>query len=261
MRLSSHFLTFIPENPTLSLNPAFRHVLIDRARIITVPDGVPMLPLVRNLFARRSRRAQLVVCASAVVLLIGQVYIEAHAQNPNDIANIPVSPVPSGQMGMAQANMINRSGAIQEWFQRYDHVRRQAQMSPAEKARADGLMSKGMGGLGAMLAGDEKMVTQNLLTKLVGKYQTAAEQMKSLPLLRETEQLHRGYYQYFSDARQLFSDYLKVQSNLFAMDEATGKPVAGLLMGRKQNLEQLDMNNKALDEQLRQQFNVPPYRY
>lgn len=226
-----------------------------------------MLPLVRNPFAKVSSCKQiiafrLVIGASALFLAFGQLNPAALAQNPNDIANIPVSPVPSGQMGMSQANMMNRGGSnILEWFHRYDNVRRQAQMSPAEKARADGLMSKGMGGLGAMLAGDEKMVTQNLLTKLVGKYQTAAEQMKALPLFRETEQLHRGYYQYFSDARQLFSDYLRVQSNLFAMDETTGKPVAGLLMGRKQNLEQLDMNNKALDEQLRQQFNIPPYRY
>jgi len=205
---------------------------------------------------------RLVIGASALFLAFGQPHHAALGQNPNDIANIPVSPVPSAPMGMPQANMMNRGGSnILEWFHRYDNVRRQAQMSPAEKARADGLMSKGMGGLGAMLAGDEKMATQNLLTKLVGKYQTAAEQMKALPLFRETEQLHRGYYQYFSDARQLFSDYLRVQSNLFAMDETTGKPVAGLLMGRKQNLEQLDMNNKALDEQLRQQFNIPPYRY
>ncbi|MBX9952582.1 MAG: hypothetical protein K2Y39_25640, partial [Candidatus Obscuribacterales bacterium] len=233
----------------------------------TVPDGVPMLPFVRNPFVKVSspkRRiaSSLAIGVSALLLVLWQANSAALAQNPNDIANIPVSPVPSGQMGMPQVNMTNRGGSnIQEWFHRYDNVRRQAQMSPAEKARADGLMSKGMGGLGAMLAGDEKMATQNLLTKMVGKYQTAAEQMKSLPLFRETEQLHRGYYQYFSDARQLFSDYLRVQSNLFAMDETTGKPVAGLLMGRKQNLEQLDMNNKALDEQLRQQFNIPPYRY
>lgn len=222
-----------------------------------------MLPSVRNPFAKVSTSkhvfsARFVVGVLALILAFSQPTVTL-AQNPSDIANIPVSPVPAG---MPQANMVNRGGSnIQEWFQRYDMVRRQAQMSPAEKARADGLMSKGMSGLGAMLAGDEKATTQNLLSKLVGKYQTAAEQMKALPLFRETEQLHRGYYQYFSDARQLFSDYLRVQSNLFAMDEATGKPVAGLLMGRKQNLEQLDMNNKALDEQLRQQFNIPPYRY
>ena len=211
-------------------------------------------------FGKKSVVKNLQTGAALLVLACVPSTGAALAQNPSDLANIPVSPVPSGPMGMASGN-INRGAQIQTWFQRYDQVRRQAQMTPQEKQRADGLMSKGMTGLGSMLAGDEKAATQNLLNKLVGKYQAAAEQMKSLPLFPETERLHRGYYQYFSDARQLFSDYLRVQSNLFAMDEQTGKPVAGLLMGRKQNLETLDMNNKALDEQLRQQFGIAPYRY
>lgn len=200
------------------------------------------------------------VLASALAVPLGAAINGALGQNPQ-VSNIPVSPVPSGPMGAPPANAGRGGPYIMDWFQRYDQVRRQAQMSPAEKQRADGLMSKGMSGLGAMLAGDEKAATQNLLNKLVNKYQAASEQMKQLPLYPETERLHRGYYQYFSDARRLFSDYLKVQSNLFAMDEETGKPVASLLMARKQNLEQLDMSNKALDDQLRQQFNIPPYRY
>lgn len=216
--------------------------------------GVSMLFLVKNAKFAASRARGVVLAASTLLLTVGS---SSLAQSPNDIANITV---PTSNGGM-QGNAGRNGPYIQQWFQRYDLVRRQAQMSPAEKAKADGLMSKGMSGLGAMLAGDEKIATQNLLNKLVGKYHTAAEQMKALPLYPETERLHRGYYQYFSDAKRLFSDYLKVQSNLFAMDEETGKPVASLLMARKQNLETLDMNNKAQDEQLRQQFNIPPYRY
>lgn len=220
-----------------------------------------MLAVIKTSKFGKSGRVSLNLNAALLLLALSQPFNSALAQNPQDIANIPVSPVPTGPMGMAPANMRRGGPYIQEWFQRYDQVRRQSQMTPSEKQKADGLMSKGMTGLGAMLAGDEKAATQSLLNKLVGKYQAAAEQMKQLPLYPETERLHRGYYQYFSDARRLFSDYLKVQSNLFAMDEETGKPVAGLLMARKQNLETLDMNNKALDEQLRQQFNIPPYRY
>lgn len=223
--------------------------------------GVQMLAFTKTSKFEKFGMAKVTMSAAVLLLTLIQPLNAALAQSPQDIANIPVSPVPSGPTGMAPANMRRSGPFIQEWFNRYDQVRRQSQMSPSEKQRADGLMSKGMSGLGAMLAGDEKAATQNLLNKLVNKYQTAAEQMKQLPLYPETERLHRGYYQYFSDARRLFSDYLKVQSNLFAMDEETGKPVAGLLMARKQNLEMLDMNNKALDEQLRQQFNIAPYRY
>jgi hypothetical protein len=219
-----------------------------------------MLAVIKTSKFGKSGIVRVNLSAAVLLLTLAQPFNGVQAQNPQDIANIPVSPVPSGPMGVAPANIRRGGPYIQEWFQRYDQVRRQSQMSPSEKQRADGLMSKGMTGLGAMLAGDEKAATQSLLNKLVGKYQAAAEQMKQLPLYPETERLHRGYYQYFSDARALFSSYLKVQNNLFAMDE-TGKPVAGSLMARKQNLETLDMNNKALDEQLRQQFNIPPYRY
>ncbi|MCC7529701.1 MAG: hypothetical protein IT342_14355 [Candidatus Melainabacteria bacterium] len=220
-----------------------------------------MLAVIKTSKLGKSLRVSFNLSAAVLLLTLSQPFNAALAQNPQDIANIPVSPVPTGPMGMAPSTMRRGGPYIQEWFQRYDQVRRQSQMTPSEKQKADGLMSKGMTGLGAMLAGDEKAATQSLLNKLVGKYQAAAEQMKQLPLYPETERLHRGYYQYFSDARRLFSDYLKVQSNLFAMDEETGKPVAGLLMARKQNLETLDMNNKGLDEQLRQQFNIAPYRY
>jgi len=217
---------------------------------------IPSIKLSWAEFRRTGLLFSIITLAVAFVHPSGSAFAQSQ-----QVSNIPVSPMPSGPMGVPQGNMARGGPYIMEWFQRYDQVRRQSQMSPAEKQKADGLMSKGMTGLGAMLAGDEKAATQNLLTKLVNKYQSAAEQMKQLPLYPETERLHRGYYQYFSDARRLFSDYLKVQSNLFAMDEETGKPVAGLLMARKQNLEQLDMSNKALDEQLRQQFNIPPYRY
>lgn len=222
--------------------------------------GVSMLPLFSILKSRKFPQRKLAFSLSMLCLsafAAGGV----SAQNPQDIANIPVSPMPNAGPNMSNARVGQPGGNIQQWFQRYDQVRRQSQMTPAEKQRADGMMSKGMSGLGAMLAGDEKAATQNLLSKLVGKYQTAAEQMKSLPLFPETERLHRGYYQYFSEARRLFSDYLKVQGNLFAMDEETGKPVAAGLMARKQNLEILDMQNKTLDEQLRQQFGIAPYRY
>lgn len=164
----------------------------------------------------------------------------------------------SSQAGTMVPNQQQNLANIQQWFSNYDQVRRAAQMNPQERQKADGLLSKG---LSIIVPGDEKVATQALLNKLVNKYQMATEQMKRLPLYPETEKLHRGYYQYFNEARKLFSDYLRVQTNLFVVDEQTGKPVAGGLMLRKQNLEMLDQNNKALDEQLRNRFGIGPYQY
>ncbi len=147
--------------------------------------------------------------------------------------------------------------AILDWFQRYDAIRRQAQMNPADRQKADALMSKG---ISMFIPGDEKVATQKLLNNLVGRYATASEEMKRLPLYPETERLHRGYYQYFANAKDLFGDYLKVQDNIMVKD-ASGNALAATLMNRKQSLETLDTNNKALDAQLRSQFGIPPYKY
>ncbi len=150
-----------------------------------------------------------------------------------------------------------RAQAVATWFRRYDDVRRKAQMNESERAKADKLMSKAFS---MFIPGEEKVQAQKLLTILVARYTAASEAMKQLPLYPETEKLHRGYYQYFSTARQLFSDYLTVQANPLAQD-ATGNPVAAGLFNRKQGLEALDQTNKALDAQLRSQWSVSAYQY
>ncbi len=161
--------------------------------------------------------------------------------------------VPNQMTQMQQTN----PNELRRWFSRYDAVRRDAQMTPQERKKADGLLSKG---LSIFVPGEEKVTTQALLSKLVSKYNTACEQMKQLELYPETKQLHLGYYRYFNDARGLFSDYIKVQENPLVKDQ-TGAVLAGGLLQRKQNLEFLDQNNKTLDQQLRNQFGVAPYQY
>jgi hypothetical protein len=146
---------------------------------------------------------------------------------------------------------------IKDWFSKYDEIRRSAQMNPTDRQKADTMLSKG---LSMFVPGPEKLDTQQLLQKLQVKNSAAAEQMKKLTLYPETEQLHRGYYRYFTDSQTLFGDYLKVQDNLMAKD-ATNTPIASQLMRRKKDLEELDISNKALDSQLRNQFGIPPYRY
>ncbi|HMW88405.1 MAG TPA: hypothetical protein PKN86_05855 [Candidatus Obscuribacter sp.] len=147
---------------------------------------------------------------------------------------------------------------IKRWFAAYDQVRRQAQMTPSERRQADAMLSKG---LSMFVPGDEKLAGQKLLSGLIGKYQQAMGQMKQLPLYPETEKLHRGYYQYFSDARNLFSDYIRVQNEPFAKDPNTGERLIGQIVVRKANLTDLESNVKALDAQLRGGFGIAPYRY
>ena len=159
--------------------------------------------------------------------------------------------------GMQGTHAATNPQAIAAWFASYDAIRRQAQMTPADRAKADAMMSQG---LSMIIPGEEKAAAQSFLSNLVQKNSMAANKLKQLALYPETENLHRGYYKYFTDASQIFQDYITVQNNLFAVD-AQGKALAGGLMNRKQALEALDMSNKNLDSQLRQQFGIPPYHY
>lgn len=163
----------------------------------------------------------------------------------------------TGAAGAQAASAGTNPQAVLGWFSRYDAIRRQAQMTPAERSKADAMMSQG---LSVIIPGEEKVAAQAFLSRLVQKNSVAANQLKQLPLYPETENLHRGYYKYFTDAARLFQDYITVQNNLFAVD-GQGKALAGGLVMRKQALEELDQANKALDARLRQQFGVAAYRY
>ncbi len=115
-------------------------------------------------------------------------------------------------------------------------------------------------GFSCLVPGEQKNQAQMLLTRLVNSYVNAQQQMQQLPVISETQALHQGYYQYFATAGQLFSDYLKVQDDIFAQDGA-GTPIATKLMDRKQGLESLNQSIQNLDGQLRTKHGVGAYHY
>jgi hypothetical protein len=170
-----------------------------------------------------------------------------------------------GVMAQAQNNGAPAMGTratpiaqIKDWFNKYDAIRRQAQMNPQERAKADAMLARG---LSMFMPGQDKQQSAALFQTLQSKNAEADTELKNLPLYPETEQLHRGYHQYFKDTSDLFADYLRVQSNLMTTDPATGKPLMGGLLNRKKYLEDLDVNNKNLDANLRARFKIPAYRY
>jgi hypothetical protein len=156
-----------------------------------------------------------------------------------------------------QNNGATDPAMIRDWFAKYDSVRRQAQMTPAERNKADDLMSHG---LQMFVPGEEKLIARNLLTNLVGKYDRACEQLKQLRLYPETSNLHHQYFEYFKEAKELFADYLRVQNNLMVKDNNGNSVMAGL-MDRKARLEGTEQRAKAMDNDVRNRFGIPPYRY
>lgn len=163
----------------------------------------------------------------------------------------------SPNQGSQQAGKKPSAAQVYQWFLHYDEIRRRAQMNPIEKQQADGLLARGFS---LFMPGQDKIAAKQLLTNLVHKYHTATQSIKALPMLSETKQLQMAYYQYFENAMNLFSDYLRVQDNVFAVD-ASGQAIAKQLIQRKVALETLEQNCKNLDAQLRQKYGVAAYQY
>lgn len=163
----------------------------------------------------------------------------------------PVQPV------AAQKTSPQQAAKVFQWFLKYDEIRRRAQMNPIEKQQADGLLARG---LGLFMPGQDKMAAKQLLSGLVMRYQNATQSLLNLEVLPETKQLQERYYQYFDTAMRLFADYLKVQDNVFAVDNS-GQSIAKQLIQRKLMLETLEHSCKDLDARMRQSFAVPAYQY
>lgn len=169
-----------------------------------------------------------------------------------------------GQQTQIQQNPVQRkttnpqeAAKIYQWFLNYDEIRRRAQMNPIEKQQADGLLARG---LGLFMPGNDKLAAKQLLSGLVMRYQKATQSLQSLPLLPETKQLQEAYYQYFDNAMRLFADYLRVQDNVFAVDN-TGQSIAKQLIQRKMMLENHEQMCKELDRQTRLLYGIGPYQY
>lgn len=156
---------------------------------------------------------------------------------------------------MSTAAIAAANPKVGEWFTKYSDIRHRAQMTPQEKEKSGQLMAMGVLGSDA-----DKAASQALLKKMVERYTRALSEMDALTPLPETKKLHLGYKQYFGDARSIFSDYLKVQDNLFATD-SNGNAIMGQMPQRKSALEALDVANKELDGQLRKKYGIPAYPY
>lgn len=158
---------------------------------------------------------------------------------------------------MPQKVTPQTAAKIYQWFLKYDEIRRRAQMNPIEKQQADALLAKG---LGLFMPGQDKFAARQLLSGLVTQYQTATQSLQALPVQAETKPLQEAYWNYFNNAAHLFNDYLRVQDNVFAVDN-TGQSVAKQLIQRKAMLENLEHYCKNLDSQMRGAFGVPAYQF
>lgn len=131
---------------------------------------------------------------------------------------------------------------VTDWFAAYDQIRRDAEMTMGDKMQARSLSANKPSKKNAALA-----------SRMLKKYTIALAAMNDLPSLPETKALHEGYTEYFSQARELFSDFLDEQERVPFSNQG--------LIAAKKKLEELDAKNKALDKELRQMYNIAKHKH
>jgi hypothetical protein len=137
--------------------------------------------------------------------------------------------------------------SIREWFENYDQIRRSAEMTLFEKLQTRFALERG--GDSQTRSGKSNRA---LAKRMLSKYTKAIADMKKLQAPPETKELHDGYIRYFTDMQQLF-----VQS--FAPESDSDR--RQFLLSQRRTLEELDRNNKKLDEELRRQNGIPRHRH
>ena len=84
--------------------------------------------------------------------------------------------------------------SVADWFQQYDQIRHQAQMSDAEREQSRALMGQGLAAsfMQSANAASDKAAASALLGRMVQRYQRASAQMSALPRIPETKKLYDG---------------------------------------------------------------------
>lgn len=106
-----------------------------------------------------------------------------------------------------------------------------------------------------LFLGEHKADKNNaaLAERMIKKYTVATSEIKQLRPTPETRELQRGYTEYFSSARLLFTDFLKAERTVpFSIKQLTPA---------KNRLETLDKNNKRIDAELRKKFGIPKHKH
>ncbi len=132
--------------------------------------------------------------------------------------------------------------AVAEWFENYDQIRRDAEMTLSDKLQSMRLI--------ALRPGEKNIA---LASRMKKKYAAALSQMQHLTPVPETAELQEGYIQYFTKAEQLTSNYIETQEKPSNARES--------ILSLKKQIEELDNNNKLLDEKLRAQYSIKRHKH
>lgn len=158
------------------------------------------------------------------------------------VSRAAASPDVSGALDPVYELKHSRKKQVVEWFKEYDQIRRDAEMSLADKFQAMLLTTGSPGKRNVALS-----------TRMAEKYRTALAEIRRMESLPETRELQEGYTEYFSKAYALLQEHLDGQD--------PGALNNKNFIQMKEQLESLDSKNKKMDDDLRKEYGIPKHRH
>lgn len=138
--------------------------------------------------------------------------------------------------------------SVRGWFDKYDRIRRSAEMTMGEKIACRSVLERGL--KNAQKEGDKH---RELAQKMVKKYADALASMQGLQSIPETKELQEGYTEFFNKGHKLWQDCL-------GGDGQDPADASALEQSRNQLLAH-DKKIKKLDEELRRKYGIPHHKH
>ena len=173
-----------------------------------------------------------------VLLLLAHPPAATSSESDSDKVNTP------GKLSADQKE------AVVEWFKKYDQIRRDAELTLAEKFQTMSFLDKNLDGKTALRKRD-----QELVARMNAKYAKADEAMKNLQPVSEVKELQEGYSNYFRQVHHVFTRYVKDSTGCDANTPHS------TVQEQRSALEELDSKNKKLDAQLRSKYGIAKHKH
>lgn len=141
----------------------------------------------------------------------------------------------------------DKSG-VRGWFDKYDQIRRSAEMTMGEKFACRSVLERGLKN-----AKKEGNKHRELAQKMVKKYADALASMQNLQSIPETRELQDGYTEFFNKGHKLWQDCLG--------GDGQEPADASVLEQSRNQLLAHDKKIKKLDEELRRKYGIPRHKH
>lgn len=143
---------------------------------------------------------------------------------------------------------VEAEGDVDKWFEKYDDMRCDLEMTPQERQRVAYLFKRNPNNM----TDDDQRFLQNLQKR----YEECIDRLRRMTSMPETMRLHRGHLDYVTEWLTMFTFYLQVRNDPNSVDPHTGAPITEAFSHHLAIINSMEMTNRALDQQAREYFKI-----